>query len=153
MAIRNIVKYGDDILTKKCREVKEINSRIICLLDDMRETLEAAGGVGLAAPQVGVLRRVAIVDTGDTVLEMINPEIIRTEGEQTGAEGCLSLPGKYGMVTRPKIVTIKATDRNGAEYEYTGEDLTARAFCHEIDHLNGRFFAELVTEWVETEDD
>lgn len=153
MAIRNIVKLGDEILTKKCREVKEINDRIICLLDDMQETLKESGGVGLAAPQVGVLRRVAIVDTGDTVLELINPEILYTEGEQTDAEGCLSYPGKFGMVTRPRIVKIRATDRSGNEYEYTGEDLTARAFCHEIDHLNGKFFTELVIEWVETEDE
>lgn len=152
MAIRNIVKLGDEILTKKCREVKEINDRIICLLDDMRETLIESGGVGLAAPQVGVLRRIAIVDTGDGILELINPEILSTEGEQTDAEGCLSYPGKFGMVTRPKIVKIRATDRNGNEFEYTGEDLTARAFCHEIDHLNGHFFTELVTEWVETDD-
>ncbi len=152
MAIRNIVKLGDEILTKKCREVKEINDRIICLLDDMRETLIESGGVGLAAPQVGVLRRIAIVDTGDGILELINPEILSTEGEQTDAEGCLSYPGKFGMVTRPKIVKIRATDRDGNEFEYTGEDLTARAFCHEIDHLNGHFFTELVTEWVETDD-
>ena len=152
MAIRNIVKFGDEILTKKCREVKEINDRIICLLDDMRETLIESGGVGLAAPQVGVLRRIAIVDTGDGILELINPEILSAEGEQTDAEGCLSYPGKFGMVTRPKIVKIRATDRDGNEFEYTGEDLTARAFCHEIDHLNGHFFTELVTEWVETED-
>ena len=151
MAIRNIVKLGDEILTKKCREVKEINDRIICLLDDMTETLKAANGVGLAAPQVGVLKRVAVVDTGDTVLELINPEIIYTEGEQTDAEGCLSYPGRYGLVTRPKIVKSRATDRNGAVYEYTGEDLVARAFCHEIDHLDGHFFTELVTEWIETE--
>lgn len=152
MAIRNIVKLGDEILTKKCREVKEINDRIICLLDDMRETLIESGGVGLAAPQVGVLRRIAIVDTGDGILELINPEILSAEGEQTDAEGCLSYPGKFGMVTRPKIVKIRATDRDGNEFEYTGEDLTARAFCHEIDHLNGHFFTELVTEWVETDD-
>ncbi len=152
MAIRNIVKLGDDILKKKCREVKKIDDRIICLLDDMIETLKEANGVGLAAPQVGVLKRIAIVDTGDAILELINPEIIYTEGEQTDAEGCLSYPGRYGLVTRPKVVKIKATDRNGAEYEYTGEELTARAFCHEIDHLDGHFFTEKVTEWVETDD-
>lgn len=152
MAIRNIVKLGDEILTKKCREVKNIDDRIICLIDDMLETLKLSGGVGLAAPQVGVLKRIAVVDTGDTILELINPEILYTEGEQTDAEGCLSYPGKYGMVTRPRIVKIKALDRNGNEYEYTGEDLTARAFCHEIDHLDGHFFTEKVTEWVETED-
>lgn len=152
MAIRNIVKLGDEILTKKCREVKKIDDRIICLLDDMIDTLKDSGGVGLAAPQVGVLKRIAVVDTGDAILELINPEILHTEGTQTDAEGCLSYPGRYGMVTRPRIVKIKATDRNGAEYEYTGEDVTARAFCHEIDHLDGHFFTELVTEWVETEE-
>lgn len=152
MAIRNIVKLGDEILTKKCREVKNIDDRIICLIDDMLDTLKLSGGVGLAAPQVGVLKRIAVVDTGDTILELINPEILYTEGEQTDAEGCLSYPGKYGMVTRPRIVKIKALDRNGNEYEYTGEDLTARAFCHEIDHLDGHFFTEKVTEWVEAED-
>ncbi len=152
MAIRNIVKLGDEILTKKCREVKNINDRVICLIDDMIDTLKLSNGVGLAAPQVGILKRIAIVDTGDEILELINPEIIYTEGEQTDAEGCLSYPGKYGLVTRPRIVKIRATDRNGNEYEYTGEDLTARAFCHEIDHLDGHFFTEKVTEWVETED-
>lgn len=152
MALRNIVQLGDEILTKKCKPVKKIDDRILSLLDDMRETLIHSGGVGLAAPQVGVLRRIALVDTGDEILELINPEILYTEGEQTDAEGCLSYPGKYGMVTRPYIVKIKALDRNGDEYEYTGEELTARAFCHEIDHLDGHFFTEKVTEWVDTED-
>lgn len=151
MAIRNIVKFGDDILKKKSREVKKIDDRIICLLDDMRETLKLHNGVGLAAPQVGVLKRIAIVDTGDTILELINPEIIFTEGEQTGAEGCLSFPGEYGLVTRPNIVKIRAMDRNGCMYEYTGEELTARAFCHEIEHLDGHLFSEHVTEWLEPE--
>lgn len=151
MAIRNIVKFGDDILKKKSREVKKIDDRIICLLDDMRETLKFHNGVGLAAPQVGVLKRIAIVDTGDTILELINPEIIFTEGEQTGAEGCLSFPGEYGLVTRPNIVKIRAMDRNGCMYEYTGEELTARAFCHEIEHLDGHLFSEHVTEWLEPE--
>lgn len=152
MAIRNIVKLGDDILKKRCREVKNINDRIICLLDDMIETLRDSNGVGLAAPQVGILKRIAIVDTGDNILELINPEILYTEGEQTDAEGCLSYPGRYGLVTRPRIVKIRATDRNGAEYEYTGKDLVARAFCHEIDHLDGHFFTEKVTEWVDTDE-
>lgn len=152
MAIRNIVKLGDEILTKKCREVKKIDDRIICLIDDMIDTLKLSNGVGLAAPQVGILKRIAIVDTGDEILELINPEILYTEGEQTDAEGCLSYPGRYGLVTRPRIVKIKATDRNGNDYEYTGENLTARAFCHEIDHLDGHFFTEKVTKWVETEE-
>lgn len=151
MAIRNIVKLGDEILKKKCREVTKIDERIICLLDDMIDTLKEADGVGLAAPQVGVLRRIAIVDTGDTILELINPVILSAEGEQTDAEGCLSYPGKFGLVTRPRVVKIKALDRDGNEYEYTGEDLTARAFCHEIDHLDGHFFTEKVTEWVDVD--
>lgn len=151
MAIRNIVKLGDEILKKKCREVKKIDGRIICLLDDMIDTLKEADGVGLAAPQVGVLRRVAIVDIGDNVLELINPVILSADGEQTDAEGCLSYPGMFGLVTRPKIVKIRALDRDGNEYEYTGEDLIARAFCHEIDHLDGHFFTEKVTEWVDVD--
>lgn len=151
MAIRNIVKLGDDILKKRCREVKNIDDRTICLLDDMIETLKDSNGVGLAAPQVGILKRIAIVDTGESILELINPEILYTEGEQTDAEGCLSYPGRYGLVTRPRIVRIRATDRNGDEYEYTGKDLVARAFCHEIDHLDGHFFTEKVIEWVDVD--
>lgn len=118
----------------------------------MADTLYESGGVGLAAPQVGVLRRVVVIDTGDSLLELINPEIISSEGEQTDAEGCLSYPGKYGYVTRPNKVTLRAMDRNGDIKEYTGEGLLARAFCHETDHLEGKMFMELVTEWVEDEE-
>lgn len=152
MAIRNILKVGDPILTKKCRTVEKIDDRILTLLDDMADTLYESGGVGLAAPQVGVLRRVVVIDTGDSLLELINPEIISSEGEQTDAEGCLSYPGKYGYVTRPNKVTLRAMDRNGDIKEYTGEGLLARAFCHETDHLEGKMFMELVTEWVEDEE-
>ena len=152
MAIRNILKVGDPILTKKCRTVEKIDDRILTLLDDMADTLYESGGVGLAAPQVGVLRRVVVIDTGDSLLELINQEIISSEGEQTDAEGCLSYPGKYGYVTRPNKVTLRAMDRNGDIKEYTGEGLLARAFCHETDHLEGKMFMELVTEWVEDEE-
>ena len=154
MAIRNIVKVGDSILTKKCRTVEKIDGRILTLLDDMAETLEKAGGVGLAAPQVGVLRRVVIIDVGDEngLIELINPEIISSSGEQTDAEGCLSYPGKFGEVTRPNVVTVRAADRDGNIREITGEGLLARAICHECDHLDGKMFMELVTRWLEDEE-
>ena len=151
MALRNILKDTDEQLRKKSREVTEYNKRIHTLLDDMRETLIEADGVGLAAPQVGVLRRVVIVmDTSkedltpeEQIIELINPEIIDEEGEQYGTEGCLSVPGVYGYVTRPMKVTVKAFDRNGKQFEVTGEGLTARAFCHEIDHLEGQLFTDI----------
>ncbi len=152
MAIRNIVKVGDDILTKKCRTVDEINDRIITLLEDMRETLIQSGGVGLAAPQVGILKRIALVDTGEEILELINPEILSSKGEQTDLEGCLSYPDKFGEVTRPMVVTIKAQNRFGEWKEYTGEELIARAFCHEIEHLDGHMFMEKVIKWADEDD-
>lgn len=154
MAIRKILTVGDPVLTKKCRTVEKLDQRTLTLLDDMIDTLYESGGVGLAAPQVGVLRRIAVVDTGDEqgLIELINPEIIHTEGEQTDAEGCLSYPGKFGLVTRPNRVTVRAMDRNGNIREITGEGLAARAFCHETDHLDGKMFMEMVTEWVEDED-
>ncbi len=152
MAIRNIVKLGDDILTKKCRHVDDINEKIITLLDDMHETLIEADGVGLAAPQVGILKRIAIIDTGLDFIELINPEILSASGEQTGLEGCLSYPGKFGEVTRPMVVTVKAQNRRGEWYEYTGEGLTARALCHEIEHLDGHMFIEKVTRWSDEMD-
>ena len=154
MAIRNIVKVGDSILTKKCRTVEKIDGRILTLLDDMAETLEKAGGVGLAAPQVGVLRRAVIIDVGDEngLIELINPEIISSSGEQTDAEGCLSYPGKFGEVTRPNVVTVRAADRDGNIREITGEGLLARAICHECDHLDGKMFMELVTHWLDDEE-
>ena len=143
MALRTIVLQGDERLTKKCRAVTDFNDRLHTLLDDMTDTLLDSGGVGLAAPQVGVLRRVCVVlNEDEEVIELVNPEIIRTEGEQTGLEGCLSLPGKYGEVTRPMVVAVRAQDRDGNWFEVEDEDLTARCFCHEIEHLDGHLFVE-----------
>lgn len=152
MAIRNIRTLGDECLRKKCRPVDEIDDRIITLLDDMADTLYEANGVGLAAPQVGILKRIALVDVGNGLIELINPEIISVSGEQTDNEGCLSVPGKYGKVTRPNVVTVRATDRNGEEFEITGDGLMARAFCHEIDHLDGIVFVDKVTEFLEDDE-
>ncbi len=142
MAILNIVKEGDPVLRKECRPVGEITPRIIRLLDDMRETLIDANGAGLAAPQVGVLRRIAIVENDGQFIELINPEIIAREGVQNEIEGCLSVPDVWGVTERPEKVTVRATDRNGAEFTVEGEGLLARAFCHEIDHLSGRLFTD-----------
>ena len=143
MALRKIVLQGDECLTKVCRPVTDFNSRLHTLLDDMTDTLLDSGGVGLAAPQVGILRRVCVVLTeDDEVIELVNPEIIFTDGEQTGLEGCLSVPGKYGVVTRPEVVRVRAQDRNGDFFEVEDSDLTARCFCHEIEHLDGHLFIE-----------
>ena len=143
MALRKIVLQGDECLTKVCRPVTDFNSRLHTLLDDMTDTLLDSGGVGLAAPQVGILRRVCVVlNEDDEVIELVNPEIIFTDGEQTGLEGCLSVPGKYGVVTRPKVVRVRAQDRNGDFFEVEDSDLTARCFCHEIEHLDGHLFIE-----------
>ena len=144
MALRKIVEQGDECLTKVCRPVTEFNSRLHELLDDMVETLADANGAGLAAPQVGVLRRVCIVmdeDSGEYI-ELINPEIVAQSGEQTGLEGCLSVPGKWGIVTRPNVVRVRAQDRDGQWFEVEGEELTARALCHEIEHLDGHLNTE-----------
>ena len=151
MAIRSIVKVGDPVLSKKCRAVENIDDRIITLLDDMIDTLYDSGGVGLAAPQVGVLKRIAVIDVGDGLIELINPEIVTEEGTQNDLEGCLSIPGKWGYVERPDKVTVRAMDRHGDVYEYEGEKLLARAFCHEIEHLDGILFSSHVTEFVEPE--
>lgn len=143
MALRKIVLQGDECLTKVCRPVTDFNSRLHTLLDDMTDTLLDSGGVGLAAPQVGILRRVCVVlNEDDEVIELVNPEIIFTDGEQTGLEGCLSVPGKYGVVTRPELVRVRAQDRNGDFFEVEDSDLTARCFCHEIEHLDGHLFIE-----------
>lgn len=143
MALRKIALEGEECLTKVCRPVTDFNSRLHTLLDDMADTLAESGGVGLAAPQVGILRRVCVVlDEDDQLIELVNPEIIRTEGEQTGLEGCLSVPGKYGIVTRPEVVRVRAQDRNGDFFEVEDSDLTARCFCHEIEHLDGHLFVE-----------
>lgn len=151
MAIRNIRKLGEDILRKKCRVVDIIDDKIITLLDDMIDTMHHADGVGLAAPQVGILKRIAVIDVGEGVIELINPEIIKTEGKETNVEGCLSVPGKWGTVERPQKVTVRATKRDGKEYEITGEGLLARALCHEIDHLDGVVFVDKVEEYVDME--
>ena len=140
MAIRNIVKEGDPILNKVCRPVTNFDDRLATLLDDMRETLAQANGVGLAGPQVGLLRRVVVVDVGDGVIELVNPKIVVFSGEQDGAEGCLSFPGEYGMVKRPNYVKVRAQDRFGNFFEMEGRELLARAFCHELDHLDGVVF-------------
>lgn len=142
MALLNIVKEGDPTLRKVCRPVTEITPRIIQLLDDMVETLKDANGAGLAAPQVGILRRIVVVDTEDELYEMINPEIIYTEGEQQEVEGCLSIPDVWGITDRPEKVRVRAMNRNGEIFEVEGEGLTARAFCHELDHLDGRLFTD-----------
>lgn len=140
MAFRNIVKKEDPILYKKSRVVEKFDDRLAMLLDDMKETMERAEGVGLAAVQVGVLKRVIVINVGDGLLELVNPEITKTEGEQRESEGCLSFPGEYGVTLRPAKVQVKAQDRNGKWHIYTGEGLKARAFCHEIDHLDGVVF-------------
>jgi len=151
LAIRKILTYGDELLTKKCREVTKIDDRIITLLDDLADTLKDAKGVGLAAPQVGVLKRVAIVDVGEGVIELINPKIINSSGCVNDLEGCLSVPGKYGYVERPKKVTVEAMNRKGEIFQITGEDLLARAFCHEIEHLDGILYLTHVSEFYDPE--
>ena len=143
MAKLNIVKYGDDVLRRVCRPVDKITPRTLTLLDDMIETMRAADGCGLAAPQVGVLRRIAVVEVEEgNPIELINPKIIAYAGEQHEQEGCLSLPGEWGTTVRPAHVTVRALDRRGEEFEVTGSDLLARALCHEIDHLDGKLFID-----------
>ena len=143
MAIRNIVKDGDPILLKKCRPVEKFDAKLAILLDDMAETMHRANGVGLAAPQVGMLRRVVVIDVGEGVIELVNPQILVYSGEQEGIEGCLSFPGEWGITKRPEYVKVRAQDRNGDEFEIEGRDLLAKAFCHEIDHLNGVVFKQV----------
>ena len=142
MALRKIVVEGDPVLKKKSRPVEKFDARLAELLDDMRQTLYSAEGVGLAAVQVGVMRRVVVVDVGDGLLELVNPEIIEAEGEQRESEGCLSLPGEYGETIRPAVVKVKAQNREGKWCIYKGDGLKARCFCHEIDHLDGILFTE-----------
>ncbi len=149
MAIRQILKEGDETLNKVSRKVEKIDERIIQLLDDMKETMYKADGVGLAAPQVGILKRVVVIDIGDGVLELINPEIICSTGEQYEVEGCLSLPGVSGITERPMNVQVVALDREGYQVEVTGTGLLARALCHEIDHLDGILFRQRVTKYCE----
>ena len=140
MAIREIRTMGDEVLTKVCKEVKMMTPRTAILIEDMLDTMYEAQGVGLAAPQVGVLRRIVVIDVGEGPIILINPEILETSGEQTGDEGCLSVPGKAGCVTRPDYLKVKALDENMEEVVYEGEGLLARAFCHEIDHLDGHLY-------------
>ncbi len=144
MALRTIRLMGDEVLTKKCREVKELTPRLKELIQDMLDTMYEANGVGLAAPQVGVLRRIVVIDVGEGPIVMVNPEILETSGEQTGEEGCLSLPGKAGQVTRPNYVKARAFDENMESYEIEGEGLLARAILHETDHLDGHMYIEKV---------
>lgn len=144
MALRNIVKLGDPVLNKKSRIVENFDEKLAVLIDDMFDTMYNANGVGLAAVQVGILKRVVVIDVGDGPIELVNPVITKQEGEQQESEGCLSLPGKYGVTSRPAKVQIKAQDRNGKWQVFTGEDLKARCFCHELDHLDGILFTSHV---------
>ncbi len=149
MAERVIITRGDPCLEKKCRPVVKFDKRLHTLIDDMKETLLISNGVGLAAPQVGILRRVVVVmdvmeEGNEHILELVNPEIVAQEGEQTDFEGCLSVPGQYGIVTRPNVVTVRAQDRDGNWFEATGEEIIARCFCHELEHLDGHLFVEHV---------
>lgn len=158
MAIRNIVKEGDDVLAKKARVVTEFNERLHTLLDDMADTMYESGGVGLAGNQVGTLRRVVVIDIGEGLIELVNPEIIETEGEQESLEGCLSCPGEYGITRRPYYVKVKAQDRFGEWFEIEGEELLAKAFCHEIDHLEGIIYKQVALRMldpseIETDED
>ena len=152
MALRNILTTEESALHKRCRPVTDFGERLHTLLDDMADTLYEANGVGLAAPQVGILRRVVVIENEDELLELVNPEIISTEGEQTGAEGCLSVPGEYGIVTRPMKATVRAQDRDGNWFEIEGEGLLARAFCHELDHLDGHVYTEIVERMLTPEE-
>ena len=152
MALRNILTEGNPTLYKKSRPVVKFDDRLHLLLDDMKETLLDAEGVGLAAPQVGILRRLFLVDTGEEILECINPEIIEISGEQVGLEGCLSVPGKYGLVKRPNVVKIRAQDRNGEWFEAEGEGLIARCFCHEYAHLDGQLYTEVAERMLTNEE-
>lgn len=142
MAIRNIVKHGDEILRKTCRTQMSFDEKLATILDDMIDTMYDADGCGLAAPQVGILRRYCVIDVGEGVIELVNPVITHTEGEQFEQEGCLSYPGEYGTTCRPSKVTVRAQDRNGKSFTVTGEGLLARALCHEIDHLDGIIYKD-----------
>ena len=148
MGLRKILTTDEPALHKVCRPVEKFDRRLHKLLDDMRETLAQANGVGLAAPQVGILRRVVLVDTGENILELVNPELLETDGEQEGAEGCLSVPGKYGLVKRPYYAKVRAQDRHGEWFECEGEELIARCFCHELDHLDGIVYVDKMAEDV-----
>ena len=152
MGIRKIMTVKEPCLHKVCRPVEKFDKKLHKLLDDMKETLMDANGVGLAAPQVGILRRVVIVDTGEEMLELVNPELVETSGEQEGAEGCLSVPGKYGLVKRPNYAKVRAQDRDGNWFEVEGEELIARCFCHELDHLDGIVYTEIMERYLTDEE-
>ncbi len=149
MAIRELRFKDDEVLYKQCKEVKNFDKRLHILLDDMYDTMKKYDGVGLAAPQIGILKRVAVIDVGDGKIELINPQIIKTSGTQTGQEGCLSVPQVFGEVERPGFVKVKAQDRDGNWVEYEGEELLARAICHECEHLDGHLFLEKVIRFIE----
>ena len=148
MGLRKILTDKDPALHKVCKPVENFDAKLHKLLDDMRDTLIDSEGVGLAAPQIGILRRVVLVDNGEEILELINPVLLETDGEQVGPEGCLSVPGKYGLVKRPYYAKVRAQDRNGDWYEAEGEELTARCFCHELDHLDGIIYTEVMERYL-----
>lgn len=152
MGLRNILTDKDPALHKVCKPVTNFDGKLHKLLDDMAETLKEANGVGLAAPQVGILRRVVIVDVGDGIVELVNPTLVETDGEQIGAEGCLSVPGKYGLVKRPYYAKVKAQDRYGEWFEAEGEEIIARCFCHELDHLDGIVYTEVMERFLTEEE-
>ena len=152
MGLRKILTDKEPALHKVCKPVEKFDWRLHKLLNDMADTLEESNGVGLAAPQVGILRRVVLVDNGEEVLELVNPTIIETDGEQVGPEGCLSVPGKYGLVKRPYYAKVRAQDRYGEWFEAEGEELTARCFCHELDHLDGILYTEVMERFLEEEE-
>ena len=152
MGLRKILTDKEPALHKVCKPVENFDRKLHKLLDDMRETLIDSNGVGLAAPQVGILRRVVLVDTGEEILELINPEMLETDGEQVGPEGCLSVPGKYGLVKRPNWAKVRAQDRNGDWYEAEGEELIARCFCHELDHLDGIVYTQVMERFLTEEE-
>ena len=152
MGLRKILTDKEPALHKVCKPVTSFDAKLHKLLDDMAETMQDANGVGLAAPQVGILRRVVTVDLGDEILELVNPSLVETDGEQVGAEGCLSVPGKYGLVKRPYVAKVKAQDRFGDWFEVEGEELIARCFCHELDHLDGIVYTEVMDRFLTEEE-
>jgi len=152
MALRKILTDKEPALHKVCKSVVNFDRKLHTLLDDMKDTLLEANGVGLAAPQVGILRRVVVIDLGDEILELVNPELIATDGEQEGAEGCLSVPGKYGLVKRPYYAKVRAQDRNGDWFEAEGEELIGRCFCHELDHLDGILYTQVMERYLTDEE-
>ena len=152
MGLRKILTDKEPALHKVCRPVENFDRRLHKLLDDMRDTLLDSGGVGLAAPQIGILRRVVVVDVGDEILELVNPTMLETDGEQVGPEGCLSVPGKYGLVKRPNYAKVRAQDRSGEWFEAEGEELIARCFCHELDHLDGIVYTEVMDRFLTDEE-